>query len=125
MATSCGLPPGNVAWTEMVGKSTCGRGETGSLQNPTTPAAARPQVSNVVPIGLPMKGADRPIFRFKIAVNSDMQLRTITVECQAASKLANQRSNAFVSGAARVITYLRAGSNHKTSRVDCRESAAR
>ena len=33
VATSSGLAPGSVARTEMVGKSTCGSGDTGSLKN--------------------------------------------------------------------------------------------
>src|SRR5580692_1267749 len=42
----------------MVGKSTCGRGETGSLKNATAPAAASPNVSSVVATGRRMKGVD-------------------------------------------------------------------
>src|SRR5262249_27457495 len=61
VATSCGLAPGSVACTEMVGKSTCGNGETGSLKNATAPAAARPKVNNVVPTGRRMKGVDGPM----------------------------------------------------------------
>src|SRR5579863_9029322 len=45
----------------MVGKSTCGSGETGSLKNATAPAAARPRVNNVVPTGRRMKGVDGPM----------------------------------------------------------------
>jgi len=59
VATSCGLAPGRVACTEMVGKSTCGSGETGSLKNATAPAAASPNVSNVVATGRRIKGVDR------------------------------------------------------------------
>src|ERR1700751_6289735 len=61
VATSCGLAPGSVACTEMVGKSTCGSGDTGSLKNATAPAAARPKVSNVVAIGRRMKGDGGPM----------------------------------------------------------------
>src|SRR3974390_225321 len=61
VATSCGLAPGNVACTEMVGKSTCGNGDTGSLKNATAPAAARPKVRSVVPIGRRMNGVDGPM----------------------------------------------------------------
>ena len=32
-----GLAPGRPAFTEMVGKSTCGSGDTGSSRNATTP----------------------------------------------------------------------------------------
>ena len=35
-----GLAPGRLALTEMVGKSTCGSGETGSKRNATAPASA-------------------------------------------------------------------------------------
>src|SRR6201999_4612447 len=66
VATACGLAPGNVAWTEMVGKSACGSGDTGSLKNATAPAAASPKVSNVVAIGRRMKGGDGPIIQFTI-----------------------------------------------------------
>src|SRR4029077_10179781 len=61
VATSWGLAPGKVACTEMVGKSTWGSGDTGSLKNATAPAAARPKVSSVVPIGRRMKGVDGPM----------------------------------------------------------------
>src|ERR1700742_1870816 len=61
VATSSGLAPGNVARTEIVGKSTCGSGETGSLKNATGPAAARPKVNSVVPIGRRMNGVEGPM----------------------------------------------------------------
>src|ERR1700744_2259668 len=61
VATSSGLPPGNVARTEIVGKSTCGSGETGNLKKATAPAAARPKVSNVVPMGRRINGVEGPI----------------------------------------------------------------
>ncbi len=32
VAMVSGLAPGMLAWTEMIGKSTCGSGETGSCQ---------------------------------------------------------------------------------------------
>src|ERR1700729_2139760 len=64
VATSWGLAPGRVACTEMVGKSTCGSGETGSLKNATAPAAANPNVSRVVAIGRRMKGVDRLMDQF-------------------------------------------------------------
>ena len=57
-ATVSGLAPGNVAWTEIVGKSTCGSGETGSLKNAKIPASAMPMVSNTVATGRAMNGAD-------------------------------------------------------------------
>src|SRR5665213_357356 len=64
VATSCGLAPGSVALTEIVGKSTCGNGETGSLKNATAPAAASPNVSKVVATGRRMKGVDRLMAQF-------------------------------------------------------------
>ena len=47
------LAPGSPALTLMVGKSTCGKGETGSTWNAIPPAIAIPIVSSVV--------ADRPM----------------------------------------------------------------
>src|SRR5581483_3056416 len=58
---SCGLAPGKFARTEMVGKSTCGSGETGSLKYATAPAAANPIVSSVVATGRRMNGVDGPM----------------------------------------------------------------
>ena len=49
---------GMVACTEMVGKSTCGSGDTGSLKKATAPAAASPMVRSVVATGRRMKGLD-------------------------------------------------------------------
>src|SRR5438045_2487164 len=54
-----GLAPGSEACTEMVGKSTCGSGETGSSLNAIAPASATPSVSSVVATGRSMNGADR------------------------------------------------------------------
>ena len=53
-----GLAPGREACTEMVGKSTCGSGATGSNVNDIAPARTRPSVSSVVAIGRLMKGAE-------------------------------------------------------------------
>ena len=54
-----GLRPGQTGrLTEMVGKSTCGRGETGKNRKARMPARARPTVSNVVATGRLMKGAE-------------------------------------------------------------------
>src|ERR1700761_5461112 len=68
VATSCGLAPGRVACTEMVGKSTCGSGDTGSLKNATMPAAANPKVSSVVAIGRRMNGVDGSIVQLFMAL---------------------------------------------------------
>ena len=59
VATVSGLAPGSCAWTEMVGKSTCGSAETGSLETARMPANAIPIVSNVVATGRAMNGAER------------------------------------------------------------------
>ena len=59
VATSAGLAPGSVACTEMVGISTSGSGETGSLKNAMTPAATNPNVSSVVATGRRMNGLER------------------------------------------------------------------
>ena len=46
-----GLAPGRPALTEMVGKSTCGRGDTGRTRKATPPASAMATVSSVVATG--------------------------------------------------------------------------
>src|SRR5246127_2800201 len=56
-----GLAPGNEAATEMVGKSTCGSGETGKKLNATAPASATATVNRVVATGRRMNGDDRLI----------------------------------------------------------------
>ena len=53
-----GLAPGSDACTEIVGKSTCGSGDTGSRRNASAPASATPSVSSVVATGRSMKGAE-------------------------------------------------------------------
>ena len=53
-----GLAPGNDADTLMVGKSTCGKGDTGSRRKATAPARAIATVRSVVAIGLRMKGSE-------------------------------------------------------------------
>jgi hypothetical protein len=53
-----GLAPGKDADTLMVGKSTCGRGATGSSRKATAPARARAIVSRVLAIGLRMKTSE-------------------------------------------------------------------
>src|SRR5262249_40829488 len=58
VATTCGLAPGSCACTEMVGKSTCGSGDTGSWKNEMAPAAATPKVSSVVATGRRMNGVE-------------------------------------------------------------------
>src|SRR6202161_3023394 len=52
------LPPGRLALTEIVGKSTSGRGATGSTSNAIAPARATATVSSVVATGRRMKGAE-------------------------------------------------------------------
>src|SRR5258705_5132010 len=52
------LAPGRLALTEMVGKSTCGNGDTGSTWNAIAPAIATAIVSSVVATGRRMNGAE-------------------------------------------------------------------
>src|SRR5215467_10904619 len=61
--TVSGEAPGRLACTWMVGKSTLGKGDTGSLMKPSTPASRIPAVSRVVATGRAMKGADRSWLR--------------------------------------------------------------
>src|ERR1700726_3293266 len=61
VATSSGLAPGSVACTEMVGISTSGNGETGSLKKAMMPAATTPNVSSVVATGRRINGLERLI----------------------------------------------------------------
>src|ERR1700728_1603681 len=56
--TVLGLAPGSVAGTQMVGESTCGNGDTGSLENPKAPAMAMPIVKSVVATRRAMNGAE-------------------------------------------------------------------
>jgi hypothetical protein len=53
-----GLAPGSEADTEMVGKSTCGRGETGNSRKATPPAKAMATVNSVVATGLLINGSE-------------------------------------------------------------------
>jgi hypothetical protein len=53
-----GLAPGRLADTEIVGKSTCGSGDTGRNRYANPPAKARANVNNVVAIGLWIKGLE-------------------------------------------------------------------
>src|ERR1700691_3634662 len=46
-----GLAPGNDADTDTVGKSTCGRGDTGRIRKATIPASAMAMVRSVVATG--------------------------------------------------------------------------
>src|ERR1700721_4097551 len=57
-----GLAPGSEAATEIVGKSTCGSGETGRKLNATAPASATATVNKVVATGRRINGATKPIF---------------------------------------------------------------
>ena len=54
-----GLAPGRPATTEIVGKSTCGRGATGSRRNEITPAMTSAMVIKVVPTGRRTNGLER------------------------------------------------------------------
>src|SRR5579871_175185 len=53
-----GLAPGNPALTEIVGKSTCGSGDTGSKRKAAMPDSASAIASNVVATGLRMNGSE-------------------------------------------------------------------
>src|ERR1039458_6374602 len=53
-----GLAPGNPALTEMVGKSTCGRGDTGRMLKATAPDSAIATVRSVVATGLWTNGPE-------------------------------------------------------------------
>ena len=57
-AMICALAPGSPAETEMVGKSTCGSGDTGSTLNAMPPAMAMAAVSRVVATGRRINGAE-------------------------------------------------------------------
>ena len=57
-----GLAPGRPATTEMVGKSTCGSGDTGSSRKATAPASAMASVSSVVATG-PVDEGRRDVHR--------------------------------------------------------------
>jgi hypothetical protein len=52
-----GLAPASFELTEIVGKSTCGKGETGRILKTIIPEIAIPMVSRVVAIRLAIKGA--------------------------------------------------------------------
>src|SRR5271167_448260 len=53
-----GLAPGRLVETEIVGKSTWGRGETGRMLNATEPARAMAIVRSVVAIGRLINGSE-------------------------------------------------------------------
>jgi len=54
-----GLAPGKLAPTEIVGKSTCGSGETGNTRKATAPASAMAAVRRVVATGRLINGEER------------------------------------------------------------------
>src|SRR5579863_5314696 len=54
-----GLAPGSDAETLMVGKSTCGNGDTGNRRNATAPANPTATVNSAVATGLLIKGDER------------------------------------------------------------------
>src|ERR1700722_1480920 len=72
-----GLAPGSEALTEMVGKSTCGRGETGSTMNAAAPASATATVNSVVATGRRMNGAERFMFPQRRDSSSPQQHETL------------------------------------------------
>src|SRR5438093_5608922 len=62
-AITCGLAPGREALTWMVGKSTCGRGDTGKKRNAMTPASAIAAVNSVVPTELRTNASEKLIIQ--------------------------------------------------------------
>src|SRR5271157_5619019 len=56
-----GLAPGKPAPTEIVGKSTCGSGDTGNSRKATAPASAMAAVRRVVATGRRINGEERLI----------------------------------------------------------------
>ena len=62
VAIVSGLAPGMLACTEMVGKSTCGSGDTGSWPKASRPASAMPMVSSVVATGRRMNSSEKRLF---------------------------------------------------------------
>src|ERR1700723_2215296 len=73
-AMICALPPGRLAETEMVGKSTWGSGETGKTLKAIPPASAMAAVSRVVATGRRMKGAE--MFTLHLPVGAQGRRRT-------------------------------------------------
>jgi hypothetical protein len=61
-----GLAPGKPAFTEMVGKSTWGSGDTGSNRKATAPASAMATMMSVVAIGLRMNGSEKFMVKSEI-----------------------------------------------------------
>ena len=61
-----GLAPGSCTVTSSVGKSTCGRGATGSNGKAATPTRNSPAISSVVATGRSIKG--REMFTAPLAV---------------------------------------------------------
>src|SRR5438105_754104 len=59
VAIVSGLAPGICASTEIVGNSTCGNGDTGSLRKANRPASATPSVNSVVATGRSINGVER------------------------------------------------------------------
>src|ERR1035441_754366 len=57
-AAISGLAPGKLAETEIVGKSTCGKGETGRTLKAMAPTRTMPTVSSVVATGRRIKRAE-------------------------------------------------------------------
>src|SRR5208282_547949 len=80
------LAPGKPALTEIVGKSTSGKGATGSTSNAIAPARATATVSSVVATGRLMKGAEMfmpapPVLRLRFRRDSTFS-QTGAPDCQ-------------------------------------------
>jgi hypothetical protein len=65
-----GLAPGRFAFTDIVGKSTCGSGETGNSVKAITPESAKAIVNRDVPTGRFMKGAEMFILVSRLHIGS-------------------------------------------------------
>src|ERR1019366_7377969 len=72
-----GLAPGKDAEADMVGKSTCGNGDTGSTRKAEAPDNTKAAVRSVVAMGRLMKGAE------KFTAMSEAAVTPVAVGCAA------------------------------------------
>src|SRR5258708_33627042 len=76
VAITSGLAPGICAWTMIVGKSTCGSGETESLGKAKMPAAAMPAVNKLVATGRATKIPKKIIWQGGTPTRPRLQMLT-------------------------------------------------